>query len=260
MTSAQPLPEETLTITEVAARTGLSTDTLRYYEKAGLIDRVGRSTGGQRRVCLIRLGRVRPYLVPGEFGLRSENAAHRIAVEWDGPEGPETGVYIPRRDSGSIINVLVGGRLFPGRHHHASFDVRETSQDLHIAFAGRDGATRVSVDVGMAERFQGSALFADLKQASEFFQHGSIGFSAGRSGRHLDGMELDTDSWRVEPVEVRAVHSTFFDDQDRFPPGSVTLDCALLMRDVPVTWNPLRPMPVLRAPDVLPVGDVAPPA
>jgi DNA-binding transcriptional MerR regulator len=49
MTSAQPLPEETLTITEVAARTGLSTDTLRYYEKAGLIDRVGRSTGGRRR-------------------------------------------------------------------------------------------------------------------------------------------------------------------------------------------------------------------
>jgi DNA-binding transcriptional MerR regulator len=49
MTSAQPLPEETLTITEVAARSGLSTDTLRYYEKAGLIDRVGRSSGGQRR-------------------------------------------------------------------------------------------------------------------------------------------------------------------------------------------------------------------
>jgi DNA-binding transcriptional MerR regulator len=49
MTSAQPLPEETPTITEVAARTGLSTDTLPYYEKAGLIDRVGRSTSGQRR-------------------------------------------------------------------------------------------------------------------------------------------------------------------------------------------------------------------
>jgi DNA-binding transcriptional MerR regulator len=49
MTSAQPLPEETLSIAEVAARTGLSSDTLRYYEKAGLIDRAGRSTGGQRR-------------------------------------------------------------------------------------------------------------------------------------------------------------------------------------------------------------------
>lgn len=55
MTTAQPLPEETLTITEAAARTGLSTDTLRYYEKAGLIDRVGRSTGGQRRYAVADL-------------------------------------------------------------------------------------------------------------------------------------------------------------------------------------------------------------
>ncbi|MFI7618313.1 MerR family transcriptional regulator [Nonomuraea terrae] len=49
MTSATPLPAETLSITEVAGRTGLSPDTLRYYEKAGLISPVGRSTSGRRR-------------------------------------------------------------------------------------------------------------------------------------------------------------------------------------------------------------------
>lgn len=49
MTGAQPLRTETLTTTEVAATTGLSADTLRYYEKAGLIDPIGRSAGGQRR-------------------------------------------------------------------------------------------------------------------------------------------------------------------------------------------------------------------
>ena len=49
MTNAEPLAAETLTITEVAERTGLSPDTLRYYEKAGLISPVGRSAGGQRR-------------------------------------------------------------------------------------------------------------------------------------------------------------------------------------------------------------------
>ncbi|WP_427923577.1 MerR family transcriptional regulator [Streptomyces sp. cg40] len=55
MSSGQPqnpLPgdrEPTLTIAQVAERTGLSHDTLRYYEKAGLIERVGRSTGNQRR-------------------------------------------------------------------------------------------------------------------------------------------------------------------------------------------------------------------
>ncbi|WP_329370228.1 MerR family transcriptional regulator [Streptomyces sp. NBC_01483] len=50
MTSEQPLPQEpTLTIAQVVERTGLSHDTLRYYEKAGLIERVGRTTGNQRR-------------------------------------------------------------------------------------------------------------------------------------------------------------------------------------------------------------------
>jgi DNA-binding transcriptional MerR regulator len=41
--------EETLSIAEVAARTGLSADTLRYYERADLIQPVDRSAGGQRR-------------------------------------------------------------------------------------------------------------------------------------------------------------------------------------------------------------------
>ncbi|MFF8023605.1 MerR family transcriptional regulator [Streptomyces sp. NPDC007896] len=50
MTGEQPLPQKpTLTIAQVVERTGLSHDTLRYYEKAGLIQRVGRTTGNQRR-------------------------------------------------------------------------------------------------------------------------------------------------------------------------------------------------------------------
>ena len=190
-------------------------------------------------ICLIRLGRLRPDWAPGRFGLRSENAAHRIAVEWDGPEGRSTGVYIPRRDSSSLINVLAGGRLFPGAHNSARFEVRETPTDLHVAFGSRDDTARVSVDVRVVERFAGSELFADLEQASEFFRRGSAGFSATRGQRHLDGIELRTDSWRVTPVEVTSARSTFFEDRNRFPAGSAVLDCALLMRGVPVTWRPL---------------------
>jgi len=45
---AAPEDKMTLTIAEVAERTGLSTDTLRYYEKAGLIEPVGRTAGNHR--------------------------------------------------------------------------------------------------------------------------------------------------------------------------------------------------------------------
>ena len=38
-----------LTIAQVVARTGLSADTLRYYERIGLLAPVARAAGGQRR-------------------------------------------------------------------------------------------------------------------------------------------------------------------------------------------------------------------
>jgi hypothetical protein len=192
-------------------------------------------------ICLIRLGRLRPSWAPGWVGMRSENAAHRIAVEWDEMSSRQSGVYIPRRDSNSLVTVLAGGRLFPGEHHRASFDVREAARDLHVAFASTDGTARVSVDVRVAKRLQGSALFADASAASDFFRCGSVGFSPSRDSGLLQGVELLARRWVVEPAEVRAVRSSFFDDARFFPAGSATIDCALLMRDIPVTWTAVQP-------------------
>jgi DNA-binding transcriptional MerR regulator len=72
MASTEPLPTVTLTITEVAERTGLSLDTLRYYEKAGLISPVGRSAGGQRRYAAADLAWI-------EFLLRLRDTGMSIA-------------------------------------------------------------------------------------------------------------------------------------------------------------------------------------
>ena len=190
-------------------------------------------------ICLIRLGRIRPAWPSGASGLRSENAAHRIAVEWDGPRGPRTGVYIPRRDSGSLIAVAAGGRLFPGLQARARFQVRESADEFGISVVSRDDVTRMSVKATVADRLTGSVLFADLGEASEFFRCGSVGFSPSRDGTRLDGVELRTGAWRVEPLEIRVLTSSFFDDPARFPQGTATADCALLMRDVPATWHPV---------------------
>ncbi|MFD8261897.1 DUF2071 domain-containing protein [Streptomyces griseoluteus] len=193
-------------------------------------------------VCLLRLGGVRPSWAPRVFGLRSENAAHRIAVEWDGPDGVETGVYIPRRDTASRLNVWAGGRLFPGEHGRADFQVHETPAQVRVALAARDGGTRVDVTVELSDELRGSELFADLAEASRFFQDGGRGFSATSSGHDLDGMELRTNAWHMKAARIQSAASSFFDDPDCFPPGSATLDSALLMRDIPVSWRPLPPM------------------
>ena len=73
-------------------------------------------------VCLIRLAQIRPRFVPAFLGISSENAAHRMAVEWDSGGSHQEGVYIPRRDTSSRLNVMTGGRIFPGEHHLADFD------------------------------------------------------------------------------------------------------------------------------------------
>lgn len=194
----------------------------------------------QRR--LLRLGHVRPVRAPKAFGLRSENAAHRIAVEWDGPDGTETGVYIPRRDTASRLNAWAGGRLFPGEHGHADFEVHETPHHIRVALETRDGDTRVDVTVAPTDELRGSELFADLAEASRFFRRGAKGFSATRAGHHMDVLEFHTAAWKVEAGRVIGASSSFFDDPDRFPPGSVALDCALVMRNVPANWRPLPAM------------------
>ncbi len=193
-------------------------------------------------VCLLRIGQVRPTWAPEAFGLRSENAAHRIAVEWDGPGGVESGVYIPRRDTASRLNAWVGGRIFPGEYGRADFAVDETPDQVRVAFATRDGDVRVDVTVEPVEELHGSELFADLAEASQFFRNGSKSFSETRSGGHLDGMELHTDAWDLEPARLCEATSSFFDAADRFAPGSATPDCALIMRNVPVNWQPLPAM------------------
>ena len=70
-------------------------------------------------ICLIRLEHIRPLGIPRVLGFSSENAAHRIAVQWQAGGVPQEGVFIPRRDSDSWINQLAGGRVFPGEHHAA---------------------------------------------------------------------------------------------------------------------------------------------
>ena len=188
-------------------------------------------------VCLIRLRQIRPRGFPVLLGVGSENAAHRIAVEWTDEAGAvREGVFISRRDSSSRLNHLLGGRLFPGVHHHARFDVHEANGQLSVAFTSDDGSTRVCVEGRAVETLPPGSVFRSVQQASEFFRGGSIGFSP-RWGEGLDGLELRTQDWVVAPLEVSTVESSFFDDRSLFPAGSATFDNALLMRDIIHEWH-----------------------
>ena len=185
-------------------------------------------------ICLIRLKNIKPKGFPNFLGVSSENGAHRIAVEWDEKGRINEGVFIPRRDTSLRLNALIGGRLFPGKHHLAKFNVLEENDNYHIDFISSD-KTRISIDAKEAEFFDAKSIFKTLENVSNFFEKGSIGYSPNKE--KFDGLKLETYKWEMKPLEVSDVKSSFFEDTSRFPEGSIKFDNALLMTRIEHEWH-----------------------
>lgn len=188
-------------------------------------------------ICLIRLSRLRPGFFPRWMGMSSENAAHRFAVEWDEAGHVRHGVYVPRRDTSSRLNSIIGGRLFPGIQFHAQFQVYETETHFEIHLNSDDKATQVSVVCNLASTMPATSLFKTLAEASTFYEAGSVGYSATADSQTFQGIELKCHRWQVEPLSISCVHSSYFDDRTQFPVGTIEFDSALLMRGIDHEWR-----------------------
>lgn len=185
-------------------------------------------------ICLIRLKNIKPKGLPDFVGVNSENGAHRIAVEWDENGEIKSGVYIPRRDTSSKLNTWVGGRIFPGRHYHAKFNVEEEKGNYHIDFKSSDD-TEILIDATETKLFSDTSIFETLNNASDFFENGDLGYSPNKE--KFDGLRLKAYKWKVRPLDVLKVKSSFFENEEIFPKGSVTFDNALLMTNIEHEWK-----------------------
>ena len=189
-------------------------------------------------ICLIRLEHIRPKGLPAAIGVSSENAAHRIAVLWNDQRGiTREGVFIPRRDTGSYVNHIAGGRVFPGQHHMATFSVRESEVGVALSMHSHDDAVTLELEGRSSDAFPVKSVFRSVDEASSFFERGSLGYSVTKDANRLDGLILDTKRWRVDPFEVAALHSSYFEDDLRFPAGGAVFDHALIMRNVDHEWH-----------------------
>lgn len=189
-------------------------------------------------VCLLRLRAIRPVGWPAWTGIDSENAAHRMAVEWGPPERPRRGVYIWRRDSDSRLNVWAGGWLFPGVHRRARFGSLETPRMFEIRVEEPDGRTLLALRARRAAALPKSSVFASLDEACAFFRGGACGYSPAPGGC-MQGVELRCRRWLAAPLAVEEAASRFFGNSDAFPRGSIELDSALLMEGVEHEWHAL---------------------
>lgn len=199
---------------------------------------------GMAGICVIRLEHIRPRSVPGGVGLASDNVAYRVAVRWESEGQSHDGVFIPRRDTSSGLQHRLGGRIFPGEYHHSAFIAREEGGLITIACRWTDGRGDVDLVAREAGHFPTSSVFGSLDAASAFFEQGAIGYSPASEPSPLDGLLLRSRTWSVSPLAVDRLESAFFDDPDRFPPGSVTFDNALIMRNIAHEW---QAMPALGA-------------
>jgi hypothetical protein len=125
-------------------------------------------------------------------------------------------VYIPRRDSDSHLTSIVGGRLFSGPHARATFTVAESDDRFDVRLRSADDRTQVAVCGSVTSSLPSASVFANLAEASEFFRGGSVGYSATARPGLYDGLELRVAEWRVEPLSVEHVSSSFFDDPRTF--------------------------------------------
>ncbi|WP_024480745.1 DUF2071 domain-containing protein [Cellulophaga baltica] len=184
-------------------------------------------------ICLIRLKEIRPKGLPKQIGISSENGAHRIAVEWTENGVLKEGVYIPRRDTSSKLNTLAGGTVFPGIHHLADFTVNESDGNYEVKFVSAD-KTSLSIKASKTTTWNDESIFKNLQCVSDFFEKGSIGYSPNKNDH--DGLELKAYNWKVSLLNVDFVKSSFFENEDIFPKGSVKFDNALLMKDIEHEW------------------------
>jgi hypothetical protein len=179
-------------------------------------------------ICLIRLRDLRPTWSPRVVGAGSKNAAHRIAVEVD---GEDRAVFVPRRDTDSRVVTLLGGRAFPGVHHHATFDVSEGGGRYAVEMRSDDGER--------TDALPDNSVFDTVAAASAFFEAGSVGYSPDASGDEYERLDLQTLEWSVTPLSVSEVASSYF---DALPDDAVAFDHALLMRDVDHEWRQREPL------------------
>lgn len=185
-------------------------------------------------ICLIRLKKIKPKGFPDFIGVNSENGAHRIAVEWNENGETKSGVYIPRRDTSLKLNALLGGRVFPGRHYYAKFNVEEGNGNYHIDFKSSDD-TQILIDATETKLFTNKSIFETLNNASDFFETGNVGYSPNKD--KFDGLRLKAYTWELKPLDVLNVKSSFFENQAIFPSGSVVFDNALLMTNIEHEWK-----------------------
>lgn len=187
-------------------------------------------------ICLLRLKDIGMKYSPSFMRITSENAAHRFLVKYNDGNKEVHGVYIPRRDTDSMLNVLLAGGLFSWPHYSASFEVAEANGNYSIKMRSKDNHTTLHVQTQLADMFPKDSMFDSIDHASDCFHNCPVGVSPSTKPERFKTIELKTKTWAVQPLQVGLLKSSYYEDKSLFPAGTIQFDNALLMEGIEHEW------------------------
>jgi hypothetical protein len=188
-------------------------------------------------ICLLRLKNIGiKYSLPF-LRITSENAAHRFLIKWIDNGKEMHGVYIPRRDTDSVLNVWLAGKLFSWPHYMAKFEVQKGRGSYCLEMKSKDASSELQIKAELANVFPAVSMFDSLEHASACFQKCAVGISLSQKPNQLKVIQLKTRTWLVTPLHVQELRSSYFENSDLFPTDQIHFDNALLMENIEHEWH-----------------------
>lgn len=187
-------------------------------------------------ICLLRLKNIGMKYSPSFLRITSENAAHRFLIKYKDGDSDIQGVYIPRRDTDSMLNVLLAGKIFSWPHYSAHFQVDEANGNYALQMQSKDSYSSLSVEAQLTNTFPADSMFDSIDHASNCFHSCPIGISPSSIPNRFKTICLKTKTWKVKPLQVHKLGSGFFENRSLFPEGSLQFDNALLMEGIEHEW------------------------
>ena len=60
------------------------------------------------------------------------------------------------------------------------------------------------------------------------------------NGNRYEGLKLQAYTWQMQPLAVQKVYSSYYENENVFPKGSIRFDNALLMTKIEHEWSSLK--------------------
>ena len=152
-------------------------------------------------VCLIRVEQMPRSLARFGRGLGSENAAHRVAVRW--PEGSEIheGAYVCASHTDSLLGHLARSGVLPGEQHRARFRVQDDGREIGLSMQSAGRSLVVELTGHAAAAMPPSSIFGSIREASTFFERGSVGYAPSHGGRGYVGVAAEAHGRAIAPPD-----------------------------------------------------------